>query len=111
MGLNTIHFSRIFPDPAKIRATRAKNVDTITDFRRLTEEATRAIKLWTNPEIEAFARVDTRNRRAAEMLVDALREDGYAADFHWHGDEHDKTVVQFAFDEADLQRCHHDPRR
>lgn len=105
--------NRIFPEPSDIQARRDEAGKAELIFAELVDQARTQIRSWEDPRNSTRGRVDTLNKRAAEMLIDALREDGYAADFHWHGSSprNNGHVVQFAFEESELCRAHHDPRR
>src|SRR5690606_12228429 len=115
MNPENIQF-RIFPQPHVILDARKANNDTATAFQDLVTEARKSIESWKDPKNRCFSLLESANTRAAELLIDALRENGYAADFHWHGsrqcnDTTEKVCIQFAFHENDLSRAHHDPRR
>lgn len=76
--------------------------DLIRDVRRIMES-------WTEPERDPVAKVTTRSKAAAEMLIGALSDAGYPAGFHWHGGN-GRYVVQFALHEdlLDLKQSAND---
>jgi hypothetical protein len=97
---------RTFTDPETIRRAR---VDDRQAYARLVREARRMIATWSDANVKPYGMLHTSNMKAAIWLIETLRRDGYAADLHWHGRD-PAACVQFALDERDLVRAHHDPR-
>jgi hypothetical protein len=102
------HF-RTFARPDEVRADRAEKSGERAAYQALVRVAKARIGSWRDPNSAPYSRVETHSRGAAVRLIETLRADGYAADFHWHGTD-DRVVVQFALAEEQLQRAHHDPR-
>lgn len=103
---------RLFPKIETVNLKRGVNNDAAAIFTELRVRVSSMISSWADPEIKPWGRVTTRNERAGELLIDALRDEGYAADWHWHGHNEDGGyMVQFALVESELNRAHHDPRR
>ena len=97
---------RTFMDPEAIRRSRA---DERLAYERLVREAKRLIATWADANVQPYGKLNTSSQQAAIRLIETLRRDGYAADLHWHG-RAPAACVQFALDERDLCRAHHDPR-
>lgn len=100
---------RTFPNPENLRRARVEVDAEQRAYFQLVKEAKREIAAWSNANVEPYGKLTTSNKRAAIRLIETLRRDGYAADLHWHGRD-PGACVQFALDERDLCRAHHDPR-
>jgi hypothetical protein len=100
---------RTFPNPGNLRRARGEVDAEQLVYEQLVREAKRLIATWPNANVEPYGKLHTSSKRAAIRLIETLRRDGYAADLHWHGRD-PGACVQFALDERDLCRAHHDPR-
>lgn len=101
-----------FPRPSDIATARTASRHTddrpaeeIAD--ELVAAAKAKISAWSSPDRRPFDKLKTSRGDAAQLLIDRLREAGYAADTHWRST--DALVwVQFALAEDGLES---DPRR
>lgn len=100
---------RTFPNPESLRRARVEVDAERFAYSQLVREAKLLIATWANANVQPYGKLSTNSKPAAIRLIETLRRDGYAADLHWHGRD-PGACVQFALDERDLHRAHHDPR-